>query len=108
MPTIYSFSKKRGPRPPPNAVVIDARSIQNPHHDKNLRKLNGTHKTIQELVLDTTTGPLLLLQGMEAFREGHDVAYMCFGGKHRSVALATILARTTGTQAIHLNEESWA
>lgn len=109
MRTIYSFGYKMngedqfattGPNAP---LIIDCRGLYNPHQDMNLRKLDGTHKVVQDRVL-TSPGAVDLMDRAVAYLEANPdgtVAFGCSYGKHRSVACAELVAAEFGIKPIH-------
>lgn len=94
--TIRTFGYKYG-RPPAEAAVMDCRQIRNPHHVLALRPLDGRDKAVQDYVradreyrvLET----LALVEVGHLLADGGTLHCGCYGGRHRSVALAEILAK---------------
>ena len=90
---ISSFSWKSGAPPADASFVVDCRPMRNPHHVPQLRELTGRDRPVQDYVL---TDPKFKPMFDEAVREadyGNHVAFGCFGGRHRSVAMAELLAQ---------------
>jgi UPF0042 nucleotide-binding protein len=88
---IISFSYRN--RPDIGAVEIDCRSLWNPHNDPALRKLTGLDAAVQEVVKCDPQAKELLIKASEAAGRGDSlIAFGCSGGKHRSVAMAELLA----------------
>ncbi len=101
--TVMSFGFKYG-LPVDADIVVDARFLPNPHWVPELRPLNGGDAAVRDYVLAQegaadfldTCERLLTVVRDGYLREGKryaTVAVGCTGGKHRSVAIATELAR---------------
>lgn len=91
MVQLISFGFKHGV--PKDAYVIDCRRLANPHFNARLRVLTGRDAPVQEFVKKDPRFRALLALGMEAIKEGVQViAFGCFGGRHRSVAMVEITA----------------
>lgn len=90
--------------PPPAAVTLDVRTLlRDPHVDPRFRRLTGHDPVVRAHVLSTpgaaglliaagllVAGLLVDVAGPAGIRV--DVAIGCAGGRHRSVALADLLA----------------
>ena len=88
---IISFSYRN--RPVIGAVELDCRSLWNPHNDPALRKLTGLDAAVQEAVKCDPQAQELLAKASEAVGCGDSlIAFGCYGGKHRSVAMAELFA----------------
>jgi len=79
--------------------VYDCRSLRNPHHERDLKDLNGKdHAAVRSYVFGTHAAYDMLDLGWQRAIEStsdHDlqiVAFGCTGGQHRSVTLAETLA----------------
>ncbi|MGI6296841.1 MAG: RNase adapter RapZ [Armatimonadota bacterium] len=103
MIAVLSFGFKHG-TPLDADLVFDVRFLANPYWVPKLRNLNGTNEEVAQYVLsDPLTEPLMekLFDLVEFslpqyLREGKaylTIAIGCTGGKHRSVVVATELAR---------------
>ncbi|NLN78270.1 MAG: RNase adapter RapZ [Armatimonadetes bacterium] len=103
MIAVVSFGFKHG-TPLDADLVFDVRFLANPYWVPKLRELNGTSEEVSQYVLsDPLTEPLMekLFDLVEFslpqyLREGKaylTIAIGCTGGKHRSVVVATELAR---------------
>lgn len=88
---VMSFSYRRGT--PKADVVFDCRKLRNPHLDPRLRDFNGKDIAVQAYVMQDGNAPLMLGDALEAAQEGMTIAFGCYGGKHRSVAMAEKLAK---------------
>ena len=96
---LVSFGFKHGV-PGNVGLVLDVRSIRNPHRLLSLRDLTGLHEKVRREVLRNPFTPALLSHGVlmveRCDRDGRYVLTMgvgCYGGNHRSVAIAEELAR---------------
>lgn len=99
---VMSFGFKRG-TPRDADMLFDVRFLPNPHWEETLRPLTGQDQPVIDFVMQQNdTIPLLdaakqLLDVVvpASIREGKrylSIAIGCTGGKHRSVALADVLA----------------
>lgn len=99
---ILSFGYKFGI--PADFKVFDIRkTIRNPWQDKELRKLNGLDARIQQFVWRCPRTAVIVKQIEVHVQYGLSVAIGCQGGKHRSVAVAEMvaaLAREAGMDVI--------
>ena len=89
---ISSFSWKHGAPPADAGFVIDCRDMRNPHAVPALRALTGRETAVQDFV---RSSPKFITNFDKALHEagyGVHVAFGCFGGRHRSVAMAEITA----------------
>lgn len=104
--SILSFGFKHG-LPAEADIVLDVRFLPNPFFVESLSSLSGEDEAVRKYVLDHPETELLLNKVDElltlciaAFeREGKSyatVAIGCTGGRHRSVVVATELARRLG------------
>lgn len=90
---IVSFSYKHNEKPGDADRIFDCRELPNPYGVPRLRYLTGEHKEVIDFLWhhpDTTT----ILDRAEKAAQSPAVqviAFGCFGGKHRSVALALML-----------------
>lgn len=104
---LVSFGFRNG-LPAQADIVLDARFLNNPHDDLELRPLSGLHEPVANFVLSQEGATDLLdrAEGLVRFMvervasEGRSyltVAIGCTGGQHRSVALIEALnARLAG------------
>jgi UPF0042 nucleotide-binding protein len=100
---LISFGYARG-IPLQADLILDVRFLPNPHYDPALRDRDGKNPEIQQAVLAETESRELLercflwLEEMVVFFEKEDRAYFkvgfgCTGGKHRSVAVVTLMEK---------------
>lgn len=88
-------------------TVIDVRGPlrdANPHHEPSLKLLTGLDSRVLAYITDRAKEGVLeglVGQVVAAALAGGDVAVMCVGGKHRSVAVAEAAARRLGTGRAH-------
>jgi len=98
---LISFGYARGV-PLQADLILDVRFLPNPHYDPALRDRDGKNHEIQQAVLAEAESRDLLeecfvwLEKMVTFYEREDRAYFkvgfgCTGGKHRSVAVVTLM-----------------
>jgi P-loop ATPase protein family len=104
--TCLAFGYKNG-APAEAALMIDARFLDNPYWVPELRELSGRDPEVADFVLkqpaarrllddmERIVGELLPLY-QEKGRMHVVVAFGCTGGRHRSVVLASELARRLG------------
>jgi len=104
--TCLAFGYKNG-APADAALLIDARFLDNPYWEPGLRDLSGRDPAVAEFVLRQPAARRLLDDIARIVREllplyqekGRMhlvVAFGCTGGRHRSVVLASELARRLG------------
>lgn len=102
--SIQSFSVKRG-APHGAGLVVDCRFLRNPYWDPALRGLDGRDERIQGFVrADPLFAPffarlrelleVVLPASREEGKAWFAIALGCTGGRHRSVAVAEMLAET--------------
>lgn len=100
-------------------VHIDATVLRNPHGVKELKDLNGRDPRIIEYLAGDPQWPefwdaimrdvhMMLATAAKSFL----ITVSCYGGRHRSVAVATLLARAlraTGYEVhlTHREEHRW-
>jgi UPF0042 nucleotide-binding protein len=92
---IVSFSYKNKPQfDPKTTLEIDCRSMANPHHVDILQPLDGRDLAVQEWLREREDIDRKIRNARQALTMGFTtVAYGCYGGKHRSVAMAEMLSR---------------
>ncbi len=100
---VISFGFKYG-IPVDADLVADARFIPNPHWDESLRALTGNDSAVSQFVLSQPGVNGFIdnyVAALEAVLKGYrsenkrfaTIAIGCTGGKHRSVAIATEIAK---------------
>lgn len=101
--SVTSFGFKYG-LPPEADMVFDVRFLPNPHHDEELRPQSGLDPAVREYVVNNEEAQTFLrhMNGMIKFLiplyEAEPKAYLtmaigCTGGRHRSVAVSSEIAR---------------
>lgn len=98
-----SFGYKTGVMPVSN-LTFDVRFIKNPYWEEELRPFSGLDRRIQEYVLCQPTIDFLGLlfpflnavipKLTEKDEKQITIAFGCTGGRHRSVALVEVIAKT--------------
>lgn len=112
--TFMSFGFRFGV-PSEADLVMDVRFINNPYYDENLRNFDGTNEQIIDYVLSDEsaqnflkefTNMLKFLLPQYLAREGKShltVAFGCTGGKHRSVVIASEMAKRLKEEGYDVN-----
>lgn len=92
--TITSFGYKMGaPKQDKGHLVVDVRkTVRNPWPIKSLRALDGRSEEIKTFIARCNKSNNIITNMLFQLRLGRDVFVGCFGGKHRSVAIAEMLA----------------
>lgn len=88
---LFSFSYKTQP-PPEGYFIIDCRVLKNPWNIPELRKLDGNDEKVVNWLLkhDKKTIEILLKNALEHYKNGEKIAFGCFGGVHRNVAMVKL------------------
>jgi len=92
MITLVSFGYKFGP-PPDTPYVHDCRGLRNPHREPGLRESDGADPAVKTFV-ERSKGFAAIYETAKAEAKGFGqitIAFGCFGGRHRSVAMAELL-----------------
>ena len=89
---MMSFGFKHG-APVGSTRMIDCRDMRNPHKLASLRELTGLESDVQTYVQEDPKAEAKLETAATGLKDGDVIAFGCFGGRHRSVALSEILAR---------------
>ena len=79
--------------------VVDVRHLRDPYRRKHLRKLRGVDPEVQASILESPEAEHTLGALMASVRDGDVLGLACRMGRHRSVAVAELLAarlRATG------------
>jgi len=71
---------------------IDCRRMCNPHSNLEMRALNGQDPAVQAFVKKDPLFGTLFKHACEQAIERGEIAFGCYGGRHRSVAMAEIVA----------------
>ena len=90
---LISFGYKVGP--PPNAThVFDCRKLKNPHFEPALRDLDGRTPQVQTFVEHSRGNYDIHVKAKFYATTEPDatIGFGCYGGRHRSVACAELLA----------------
>ena|SRR5690606_25554012 len=88
---IMSFAYRMG-IPEEADHVFDCRGLWNPHHDPRLRAMTGLDQPVRDAVMRDANASLLLKDALSVHGDGKTIAFGCFGGRHRSVAMAVAMA----------------
>lgn len=87
---IYTYGKKYQWVPD---SALDCTVLTNPYHSQALRELTGLDQKVQAFVSRDAGAEALIKEAIEIAYKGGEVHLFCLGGKHRSVAIAEIVAR---------------
>ena len=90
---LISFGYRAGP--PPNAThVFDCRKLKNPHFEPALRDLDGRTPQVQTFVEHSNGYSDIHVKAKNYVTTEPEavIAFGCWGGRHRSVACAQLLA----------------
>lgn len=100
MLTIYSYSIKHGPKPPHADLFIDVRHLPNPHHSEELRDMNGTQPGVWDYMVsrDPERTMAVVEKCLRGLQTNKVLAIGCYGGHHRSVAMAEHVAKAFTAQ----------
>ena len=120
--TVTSFGYKHGNIPINADVILNARCLNNPYRNLNLRFMNGLESKIKDNVRASTQYHGLMNLAGEALemairhdRKNFHIAVGCTAGKHRSVVMAEDIARDARTMegefrevvVVHQERDSW-
>lgn len=73
--------------------VFSCHEIRNPFSVKGMRELSGLDSKIQTFIWSDTSSRTIYEEAILSVEEGaRKIAFECYGGKHRSVAMAEIVA----------------
>jgi UPF0042 nucleotide-binding protein len=101
---VTSFSYLRG-SPPEGAFVLDCRHLPNPQRQPELRALTGKDHAVQNFVRECFGFRHVMHLAERAALQGKHVAFGCLGGRHRSVALAELLAEQLRAMGVSVQVE---
>jgi RNase adapter protein RapZ len=87
---LISFGFKNGA---PRGVthIVDCRPLVNPHYSAELKPLTGLDEKVQTFVKCDRLFRELLEATIARIEDGDRIAFGCFGGRHRSVAMVEIV-----------------
>ncbi len=89
---LTSFGYRNG-APLHTTFIVDCRAMRNPHFDPELRALTGQSEAVKDFVAaDPRFNSLFDLALRYADEDNAHIAFGCFGGRHRSVAMVELLA----------------
>ena len=89
---LISFGYSHGLLPTAGAV-FDCRILSNPHHVADLRRLDGRSEQVRDYVSRDPEFNWLIHRVRDAVKgDAKVIAFGCYGGRHRSVAMAEIVA----------------
>jgi RNase adapter protein RapZ len=108
---LFSFGYSQG-IPLQGDLILDVRFLPNPYYDPDLRDRDGRDPVVQEAIQSDAKSTEMLcqcfrwLEAMIDFYENEDRAYFqvgfgCTGGKHRSVAVVSILDKRLRDRGYH-------
>lgn len=89
MITLISFGHKFGE--PEADRTMDCRSLKNPHSDPKMRNLTGMDDKVRKFVAADYRTPNMVKHILSKIEDGETVAFGCYGGRHRSVAMAEMV-----------------
>lgn len=98
MSQIISFGEKHGPLYPA-VPTVDCRSLRNPHSFYSQR--DGRDPQVQRYVYESPGFSTKMAEAELIFQQYGKVAFKCYGGRHRSVAMAEAFAAKHGLKAVH-------
>lgn len=99
-----TFGKSTMTPRPKMKRVMSCLTLSNPHNVHALRQHDGRHTMVKDFVANDKKFAGLYgeaKEAVEALADGDTMGFYCFGGKHRSVAMAELLAaelRGKGTE----------
>ena len=91
---LISFGYKSGDVPAPAGEVIDCRGLRNPHHVATLRMKTGLDKEVQDFVDRDPKSFDLVNEALIKVASKDTIAFGCYGGRHRSVAMVELVAKS--------------
>lgn len=101
---IISFAYNRVP--PKAACTLDCRSVANPYRSTALRSKSGLDPEVQEYVFADPIASIIMTRGLKAVEAGaNDIAFGCYGGHHRSVAIAEKAADILRSRGLKVDVE---
>ena len=82
------------------SVTIDCRILKNPHNVPELKALTGRDQRVKDFIANDPAFPALLAEATPYCRPGRVIAFGCYGGIHRSVAVAEMLFHQLAKQGL--------
>ena len=101
--TFISFGYKTDLPMPEADECFDVRAIRNPHSDRTLRASNGLDPKVQDYIASDPHTLKVMTLARLALKEGVRIAFGCYGGRHRSVAVAEMLAAALRKEGWHVD-----
>ena len=98
--SVMSFGYSNG-IPEDVDMIYDVRCFRNPYRRKSLRASDGRDERIRRYVLESPGVQEFIDEVIRFSAKEERVAIGCFGGRHRSVAIAEEIARRTGAYVSH-------
>ena len=97
---LVSYSIKHGNPPKGWTRIIDCRVLRNPHNVAVLRDLTGKDPSVQAYVMSDQRFAATLNYALSSAEPGAVLAFGCFGGRHRSVAMAEMTANALADRGV--------
>jgi len=91
----FSYKRREYPTQTVDVRIVDCRNLPNPWSDPELRQLDGKDPRIIAFLWkhDVEQTNALINTGMELAQQGKHVYFGCYGGRHRSVAIAEMVRK---------------
>ena len=89
---VWSFGFRRGCMGLP-LTLIDVRGMRNPFAFPQFMTKTGIDENVQEFVKTDALFDSIFKMALQKALDGEDIGFGCYGGQHRSVAMAEITAR---------------
>jgi UPF0042 nucleotide-binding protein len=92
---LSSFAYRSGDGHPPAdaTLVLDCRDLRNPYRIAALKPLTGLDAAVQDYVRCDPAHKTFIDRVLREAQYGGHIAFGCMGGRHRSVAMAELLAK---------------
>lgn len=100
---ILSFGFKHGIPKTPHQV--DARDLPNPHNVRPLRNLTGRDPEVKNWLREKPQTAAVVEELVAMARQNSLVAIGCYGGRHRSVAVAEMAAEQLRLEGVEVEIE---
>jgi UPF0042 nucleotide-binding protein len=89
-------------------AIIDCRVLSNPHHQISLRAMTGMDDRVQAFIQKDPMVNEVMTTAINAVADGaQTIAFVCFGGRHRSVAIAEFVYRAVRQNGLSAVVEHW-